>query len=179
MGRVSRVDLTEDELREGLTACLAVPRWVDEVVAGGPYASVAALLEVADRAAKPLRPDEIDGALAHHPRIGEAPTGSGASAQFSRAEQASSASPDERLAAELAAGNRAYEERFGRVFLIRAAGRSRAEILGELHRRLALPAAEELGVVGGELREIALLRIPQLFGHLDAHSGFDESEAAR
>ena len=33
--------------------------------------------------------------------------------------------------------------------------------------------------MGAELRDIALLRIPQLFSHLDRHSGYDESEAAR
>ena len=38
---------------------------------------------------------------------------------------------------------------------------------------------DELAIVGSELRDIALLRIPQLFGHLDHHSGYDESEAAR
>ena len=40
------------------------------------------------------------------------------------------------MTAALAEGNREYEKRFDRVFLIRAAGRSSAEILAELHRRL-------------------------------------------
>ncbi len=175
----SQLDLTEVELREGLTACLAVPRWVDEVVARGPYASLADLVDVAGDAATPLSPEEIDQALSSHPRIGEQATGSGAAQSFSRAEQASGGSGDAALAADLAAGNQAYEDTFGRVFLIRAAGRSRAEILVELNRRLALDPATEIGIVGSELRDIALLRIPQLFSHLDAHSGFDESEAAR
>ena len=43
--------LTDDELREGLTACLAVPRWVEEVVAAGPYESLTALLDAAAAAA--------------------------------------------------------------------------------------------------------------------------------
>lgn len=173
------LDLTEPELREGLTACLAVPRWVDQVAGRAPYASVAELVEVAGDAAVTLSPDEIDQALSHHPRIGEAPTGAGRSEDFARSEQAASASEDEDLAAQLARGNRSYEETFGRVFLIRAAGRSRREILSELHRRLRLDPVAELGEVAHELREIALLRIPQLFGHLDRHSSFDESDAAR
>ena len=65
------VDLTEDELRQGLTACLNVSRWVDDVVSAGPYASLGQLLEVARDAASPLSPAEIDQALADHPRIGE------------------------------------------------------------------------------------------------------------
>ena len=57
----------------------------------------------------------------------------------------------------------AYEAKFGRVFLIRAAGRSRPEILAELERRLRLDPETEIMIVGSELRDIALLRIPQLF----------------
>jgi 2-oxo-4-hydroxy-4-carboxy-5-ureidoimidazoline decarboxylase len=174
---VPAVQLTEDELREGLTACLAVPRWVDDVVAVAPFSSLAQLLEVARAAATPLSTEEIDQALSHHPRIGERAAGQGAAQSFSQAEQAASASED--LTEELAAGNLAYERKFGRVFLIRAAGRSRPEILAELERRLALDPDSERDTVGSELRDIALLRIPQLFGHLDHHSGYDESEAAR
>jgi len=175
----AHVDLTEPELREGLTACLAVPRWVNDVVDHAPYASLEELLEVAEAAATPLSPEEIDQALAHHPRIGEKAAGEGRSQAFSRAEQATSAQTDDAVTARLAAGNRAYEEKFGRVFLIRAAGRTRPEIVAELERRLALSPEEEIGEVGAALRDIALLRIPQLFGHLDQHSGYDESEAAR
>jgi 2-oxo-4-hydroxy-4-carboxy-5-ureidoimidazoline decarboxylase len=172
------VELTDDELREGLRACLSVPRWVDEVAAAAPFGSMIALLDAAAAAANPLTGAEVDQALASHPRIGERPTGSGTAATFSRAEQASSASPDEELAAALAAGNRAYEERFGRVFLIRAAGRTRPQILAELQRRLQLNDESERTIVASELRDIALLRIPQLFAHLDHHSGYNLPEAA-
>ncbi len=173
------VELTEDELREGLTACLHVPRWVEDVVAAGPYRSLDALLTQARAAATPLSAEEVDQALADHPRIGERATGQGQAQQFSSAEQASSASDDDRLAAALTEGNRAYEEKFDRIFLIRAAGRSRPEILAELHRRLELDPEAEQQQVAAELRDIALLRIPQLFARLDHHSGYDESEAAR
>lgn len=173
------LNLTDAELREGLTACLAVPRWVDEVAARAPYGSLAELLEVAYHAATPLTPDEIDQALSDHPRIGEQAAGEGTSQQFSQAEQAASASSDVELAAALSAGNSAYERKFDRVFLIRAAGRSRPEILVELQRRLELDPVAEQGIVGTELRDIALIRIPQLFSHLDQHSGYDDSEAAQ
>ena len=157
-------EVSERELREGLPACLNVPRWVDDVAGGGPYASLDHLLDAAGLAATPLSADEVDQALADHPRIGERPAGAGASASFSAAEQAASASDDADLAARLAEGNRAYEETFGRIFLIRAAGRSRPEILAELERRLLLTPEDEVKVVASELRDIALLRIPQMFG---------------
>ncbi|MBB3328974.1 2-oxo-4-hydroxy-4-carboxy-5-ureidoimidazoline decarboxylase [Microlunatus antarcticus] len=174
----------EGELRQGLAACLHVRRWVDEVVAQEPFASVDALVAVASEAATPLSAAEVDEALADHPRIGQRSQGTGAAASFSRAEQASSQSEDADLAARLEAGNAAYEARFGRVFLIRAAGRTRPEILAELERRLRLEPDEEVGVAGTELRDIALLRIPQLFAHLDAvaldqPAGYDDADAAR
>ena len=148
---------------EQLGAALGVRRFVDEVAAGAPYPDLAALLGAASAAATPLHPDEIDEAMAHHPRIGERPAGEGAAQAFSRREQASADADDAEVNAAIAAGNAAYEERFGRVFLIRAAGRSRAEILGELRRRLELDDAAELAIVGEQLREIALLRLRSTF----------------
>ncbi|MFM9920970.1 2-oxo-4-hydroxy-4-carboxy-5-ureidoimidazoline decarboxylase [Lacisediminihabitans sp. H27-G8] len=157
------IELPLTELRAGLMASLAVPRWVDDVVRVAPFESVQELLEVARAAATPLSAGEIDEAIQHHPRIGEKPVGDGAAQAFSRNEQAGLGSDEEDLAAELAAGNVAYEQRFGRVFIIRAAGRSRAEILAELERRLELPNSSELEIVGEQLRDIALLRIEKLW----------------
>ncbi len=158
------IDLPVDELREGLLASLAVERFADDVLAAAPFDSVGALLEAAKEAATPLSLSEIEEAIGHHPRIGEAPVGEGASQAFSRAEQAGLGDADADLTAALAAGNLAYEERFGRVFIIRAAGRSRAEILEELERRLELPNSTELEIVGEQLRDIALLRLEKLYG---------------
>lgn len=149
--------------REQLRACLHVARWVDEVADAAPYDSLVELLAAASDAATPLSSAEVDEALAAHPRIGEKPAGEGTAQRFSRAEQSSADADDPELAAAIAAGNRAYEERFGRVFLIRAAGRSRAEIFAELTRRMQLDDDAELAVVGEQLREIALLRIERLY----------------
>jgi len=158
------MDVTEADLREGLAASLSVNRWIDDVASGYPYESVAQLLAAAEDAATPLAAYEIDEAIAHHPRIGEKPAGEGTSQSLSVGEQAGLGDADEELAAQIAAGNEAYEERFGRVFIIRAAGRTRAEVLEELTRRLELPNATELEIVGDQLREIALLRLEKLFG---------------
>jgi 2-oxo-4-hydroxy-4-carboxy-5-ureidoimidazoline decarboxylase len=157
------IDVTENELRDALAASLNVPRWIDEVAARAPFASAAELLAAAYEAATPLGAHEIDEAIRDHPRIGEKPVGDGASQRFSRSEQAA-LDDDAQVAAQIAAGNEAYEERFGRVFIIRAAGRTRAEILEELERRLELPNASELEIVGEQLRDIALLRLEQTFG---------------
>jgi 2-oxo-4-hydroxy-4-carboxy-5-ureidoimidazoline decarboxylase len=147
----------EPETRERLATALHVRRWVDEVASGCPYPTVDSLVGVADLAARTLSRAEIDEALSAHPRIGEQASG------LSSAEQAASATDDPALVEAMTAGNRAYEQRFGRIFLIRAAGRSRPEILAELHRRLELSDAAEAAEVADQLRQIALLRLTALF----------------
>lgn len=147
------IDLPDAELRARLRTALGVRRWVDDVASRAPYDDLDALLKYAGAAATPLSPDEIVEAIRDHPRIGEQ------GSALSRAEQGSSTE----LADEIAAGNAAYEARFGRIFLIRAAGRTRAEILAELRRRLELDDATELIIVGEQLRDIALLRLQKLF----------------
>ncbi len=72
------------------------------------------------------------------------------------------------LASSMAAANVAYEERFGRIFLIRAAGRSPKEMLAELERRLANDEATEADEAVEQLRQIALLRLRQTLGTTDA-----------
>ncbi len=117
-----------------LRPCLDIPRWRDELVDARPYGSVDELVAWAEAAAAPFTAEEVDGALAQHPRIGERPAGGGAEAAMSRAEQAGVDPADAEVAAALADGNRAYEERFGRVFLIRAAGRSARRDPRRAHR---------------------------------------------
>lgn len=154
------IDVPRATLVERLTAALGVPRWVHAVASRAPFDDLQQLLRVAHTEATPLSAQEIAQAMAHHPRIGERPSSQGAAAALSRREQGDSTE----LAEELAAGNAAYEARFGRIFIIRAAGRSRAEILDELHRRLELDDDTDLAIVGEQLRDIALLRLETLFG---------------
>jgi 2-oxo-4-hydroxy-4-carboxy-5-ureidoimidazoline decarboxylase len=142
--------------RETLLGCLSVPRWADEVVAGQPYADVPALLDAAAAAAGDLSDAELHQALAGHPRIGER-----GGARSQREQAGVDGSPPD-TAARLAAGNAAYEERFGHVFLIRAAGRDAEEILAELDRRLGNDDATERAETVANLREIALRRLEQV-----------------
>jgi len=164
---VSEIDqfnqMPEARARTELEACLAVPRWVDELLSGRPYSTVDELLRAADRAAARLSTAEIEAALARHPRIGER-AGAGHDGAFSSAEQAGVDSDDIAVAAALAAGNAEYESTFDRVFLIRAAGRSSDEILAELKRRLHNSPEAETAEVVEQLGEIARLRLEQVVG---------------
>ena len=151
----------DDRLRPLLAACCDVPRWVDGILAGRPYGDVAALTQTADKASRELDASEVERALAAHPRIGDRAAGAGTEAAWSRNEQSGVGDdPDVRTA--LAAGNREYEERFGRVFLICATGLSAQEMLTSLRERLTHDELAEAAVVQEELRKIALLRLAKV-----------------
>ena len=141
-----------------LRPCLDIDRWIRTLVDQRPYASVEELTHTARAAADPFTDEEVKAALAHHPRIGQRAEGASTEATLSRSEQAA-LTVDDDVQRRLRAGNEAYEERFGRVFLIRAAGRSAEEILAALENRLANDEATEQAVVADQLRQIALLRL--------------------
>lgn len=140
-------------------ACAAVPRWATQVCGARPYADVEQALDAARHTASPWTEEEIDSALADHPRIGERAESQERSAQHSQAEQAGVDTSDDEVTRLLAEGNRAYEERFGHVFLIRAAGRSAQEILDSLEQRLTYDPQTERRIAAEQLREIAVLRL--------------------
>uniref|UniRef100_UPI0039BED199 2-oxo-4-hydroxy-4-carboxy-5-ureidoimidazoline decarboxylase n=1 Tax=Lentzea alba TaxID=2714351 RepID=UPI0039BED199 len=151
----------EAELRPLLTECLAVPRWVDAIVAGRPYASMDALLAASHVAAQGLSDEEVLGAIAGHPRIGERQKTGGVSAKWSRSEQSG---VDSSQADRLAAANAAYEDRFGHIYLVCATGLSGAEMLDNLSSRMDNPPDVEVRVVNDELAKIAALRLQKLIG---------------
>jgi len=147
-----------EEAEALLRPCADIQRWVGQIVQERPYANVGEVVAAAEQAARPWTAEEIDAALAHHPRIGERAAGTGTEAGMSRSEQ-SGVDQSAETAQRLRAGNEAYEDKFGRVFLIRAAGRSADDILAELERRLGNSPEDELPEVARQLREIAVLRL--------------------
>jgi 2-oxo-4-hydroxy-4-carboxy-5-ureidoimidazoline decarboxylase len=153
-------ELPEQQARELLLRCLSAPGWAELVLSGRPYVVKDRLLAAADVAARELAPDDLESALGGHPRIGEE-AGAAHHAAASAEEQSGVDARDVETAQQLAEGNRAYEARFGHVFLIKAAGRTGPEILGELQRRLANPAEVEREETLDNLRRIALARLDQ------------------
>ena len=69
------------------------------------------------------------------------------------------ADADDETRRALLDGNRAYEERFDHVFLIRASGRSPDEMLAELRRRLDNDEDAERAEVTEQLAQITALRV--------------------
>jgi 2-oxo-4-hydroxy-4-carboxy-5-ureidoimidazoline decarboxylase len=139
------------EAERVLLDCCAAPRWAREVATGRPYPSTDALLAAAEAA---LTDADLEPAMAGHPRIGDRAAGG-----RSRSEQ--SGVGDDVLEA-LTAGNRAYEDRFGHVYLVCASGRSGEDLLATLHARLGNDAVTERAVALRELAAINRLRLVTL-----------------
>ncbi|MEU8322826.1 2-oxo-4-hydroxy-4-carboxy-5-ureidoimidazoline decarboxylase [Nonomuraea sp. NPDC048881] len=149
------------EAEAELLACCASRAFAAAVAARRPYAARERLAEAAETAVRELTWPDVLEALAAHPRIGERPSGDGRESRWSSQEQAG-AHGDAALRAALAAGNRAYEERFGYVYLVCAAGLSGAELLARLRARLDNDEETERGVVRDELAKITRLRLGKL-----------------
>jgi 2-oxo-4-hydroxy-4-carboxy-5-ureidoimidazoline decarboxylase len=154
-------------LEEQLLACCAAPAWGAVILAKRPYRERSAIVEAADAAAHALSWAEVLAALSAHPRIGERASGDSAEASWSRQEQSAAArSADDATKAALADANRAYESRFGHVFLIFASGRTQEQILAAARERLANDEDTERAIVADELRKIALLRLERVLDAL-------------
>ncbi len=140
----------EQEAVSAMLACCASPRFAAAMAAGRPYASQTAALDAVASVFQTLAWPDVLEAVNGHPRIGDRVSGQSAAEQ-------SGVADDSRAA--LAAGNAAYEERFGHVFLICAAGRSGAQILAALEQRLHNDEMSERLVATRELRDITALRV--------------------
>ena len=142
-----------------LHPCVAIPGWADALALGRPYANRDELFSTAKALTHAWDDAALAQALSAHPRIGEKPAGSQAEAALSRQEQGAVNEGDADLAQALREGNARYEARFGRVFLIRAKGRSGEDILQALRARLENSDAQEVRAALEQLREITLLRL--------------------
>lgn len=165
-------DADPDVLRPRLLALTAAPDWAEALLLGRPYDDLDALFATSDEAVAGLDEPHVDDALAGHPRIGERAAGlNEESATRSAQEQSGMARAGSGVQDEMARGNAAYEERFGRIYLVAAAGRSAEELLALLRQRLGNDPDTELDVVRGELARISRLRLAdtwqdrQLEGH--------------
>jgi 2-oxo-4-hydroxy-4-carboxy-5-ureidoimidazoline decarboxylase len=147
---------------ERLHACNASQAWVDAMLAARPYRDVDSLLSMAEKTARSLDWADVQEALNTHPRIGENASGNSVESAWSREEQGAVSDSDAATHDALRAGNIAYEQRFGHVFLIRAAGRSAEEMLAELRRRLESDETTERAEVTEQLAQITRLRLERL-----------------
>lgn len=149
----------EDATAEILPCC-GSNAWARDMASRRPFRDEAALLAACDEVWRNLPPSDWMEAFQSHPRIGESrAAASRQSAAWSRTEQQKVTSAGEEVKLALAEGNRAYEKKFNRIFIVCAAGKSGTEILEILRRRLQNEEEAELHEAAEQQRQIARIRL--------------------
>ncbi|MGN9780081.1 2-oxo-4-hydroxy-4-carboxy-5-ureidoimidazoline decarboxylase [Nonomuraea sp. ZG12] len=151
--------LGPDDAEKELLSCCASRAFATEVAARRPFRDADALADAAGAAVRELTWPQVLEALAAHPRIGERARGASRESAWSAREQSG---VEEELRAALAEGNRAYERRFGHVYLVCATGLTGGEMLRRLRERLTADEESERRTVREELAKIARLRVGKL-----------------
>jgi OHCU decarboxylase len=155
--------MTLDELNRSASAaeaflrCCGSTRWAGAMSAARPFASTAALADAADTIWNGLGPSDWREAFASHPRIGER-----AGDAWAAGEQAGALAAAADIRRRLLEANRAYEARFGYIFIVCAEGKTAGELLAIVERRLANDPDDELRVAANEQRLITRLRLAKL-----------------
>jgi 2-oxo-4-hydroxy-4-carboxy-5-ureidoimidazoline decarboxylase len=142
--------------------CCGSRAWAEGMVARRPLPDILTLLAKSDEIWRSLAESDWLEAFRSHPRIGESsaqPAASPQSAAWSEQEQRSVADANDAVRIALAEANRAYEHRFNRIFIVCATGKSPAEILTILQRRLRNDQPTELQEAAEQQRQITQIRL--------------------
>ena len=153
------------ELEAALRSCCGSSAWVRKMVALRPLSDLASLQAAAAQTWDALAEADWDEAFRAHPRIGETKAAAAQSATakaWSAGEQARVSEADPKVTAALAEANRAYEAKFGRIYIVCATGKTADEMLAIAEARLGNDAKTELAVAAGEQKKITALRLDKL-----------------
>jgi 2-oxo-4-hydroxy-4-carboxy-5-ureidoimidazoline decarboxylase len=176
-------ELPDRAARHALLDCCSAPGWAAQMTAARPFASAQDAIRQSGAIVAALTVQDLAAALAGHPRIGERPDACGGipsvapryragssneapmppqAADWSAQEQSGVDAEDTETRQALAAANERYEQRFGHIYLVCAAGRTGSELLTVLHDRLQNEPDDEWQVVRAELQKINALRLQRL-----------------
>lgn len=156
-----------EKVFDAFLSCCGSMKWAMMMVEARPFADVASLHETAERIWWQLRPGDWLEAFASHPKIGERKAEqivSEQSSKWSASEQAGINNAANETLAALAKANREYEERFGYIFIVCAAGKSSEEMLALCRQRLANDHEIEIQNAAEEQRKITAIRLDKLLG---------------
>jgi 2-oxo-4-hydroxy-4-carboxy-5-ureidoimidazoline decarboxylase len=157
--------LSPDAARETLLKCCGSKRWATLMAAARPFLSLSHMIETSEAVFPKLLPADWLEAFSHHPKIGDAQSLRAKFAttrHWASGEQAGVNAASEQVIADLADGNRRYEEKFGFIFIVCATGKSADAMLGLLKERLDNGPAEELLIAAAEQKKITTLRLEKL-----------------
>jgi 2-oxo-4-hydroxy-4-carboxy-5-ureidoimidazoline decarboxylase len=149
-----------DAAREALPCC-GSRAWAIALATQRPIVNEASLVEASTAIWWALPEQAWREAFASHPRIGQHHAASHATTEslhWSTKEQ-QNASTDNAARLALEEANQRYEDRFGRIFIVCAAGKTSAEILTLIESRMQNNEAAELREAAEQQRQITQLRL--------------------
>ena len=150
-----------DAATAALLSCCAAERWAIALVSQRPFHNEEMLISSANGVWATMDADDWMQAFRAHPRIGERKVehATAQSKQWSGQEQSAVDQAQAEILAELAAGNRLYEDRFGFTYIVCATGKSAEEMLHILRRRLNSDRDAELREAAEQQRQIMQIRL--------------------
>jgi 2-oxo-4-hydroxy-4-carboxy-5-ureidoimidazoline decarboxylase len=157
--------LNAAQLKEALSKCCGSTAWVEKMCAVFPVDDEQTLYKAAETIWRQCNETDWREAFTHHPKIGDihslkekfAATGKWAEGEQSGVKQAS-----EEVLEALAEGNKAYEEKFGYIFIVCATGKTAEEMLALLQSRLPNTKEEEIKIAMNEQSNITQIRLQKL-----------------
>jgi 2-oxo-4-hydroxy-4-carboxy-5-ureidoimidazoline decarboxylase len=147
--------------REALPCC-GSQAWATALASARPIEDEESLIETSSSIWLGLPKEAWQEAFDSHPRIGQKHAQAHAteeSLRWSAQEQREALSEDETAKLMLKAANARYEQRFGRIFIVCASGKTSGEILTMLEERIQNDDATELREAAEQQRQITQLRL--------------------
>jgi 2-oxo-4-hydroxy-4-carboxy-5-ureidoimidazoline decarboxylase len=147
--------------REALPCC-GSQAWATALASRRPIADERSLIETSSSVWLALPEDAWQEAFDSHPRIGQKHAQNHAtqeSLRWSAQEQRTVLSEDDSVKLALEEANRRYEQKFGRIFIVCATGKTSAEMLAILETRMKNDTASELREAAEQQRQITQLRL--------------------
>jgi OHCU decarboxylase len=157
--------LSDADAETELLKCCGSTEWARQLAAQRPFGDVEKLMTAAEQIWWNLGEQDWLEAFSAHPKIGGRRAQRPQDAQarsWSEEEQAGARDIDEATQDELAEANRAYEQKFGYIFIVCATGKTAAGMLTLLRARLGNNAGIELRNAADEQRKITRLRLEKL-----------------
>jgi OHCU decarboxylase len=154
------------EAERELLKCCGATEWARALAARRPFRDARELLTAAEEIWWSLSERDWLEAFAAHPRIGVRERAARAphrqAEAWSEQEQSGASVAAQGTLDQLAEGNRAYEEKFGHIYIVCATGKTADEMLALLRARLSNEADTELRNAAAEQSKITGLRLEKL-----------------
>ena len=156
--------LPKDELVKQLMQCCGSKAWVERMLKNIPAEDMVEVLEDAEEEWWKCSSEDWKEAFSHHPKIGDLSkeNKSEAAANLAAKEQSGVANASMDILEKLKSANKAYEDKFGYIFIVFASGKSAEEMLTILNMRLQNSPETEIEIAADEQNKNTKARLEKL-----------------